>query len=557
MIGAMEIEAEVGSVISQTDPRISAPNQPPPLDGINLFETNTALVEAVERDGAQPWLERLTEIGELAGRREVLELGALANDNPPQLKNFDRFGNRVDDVDYHPAYHQLMTIACSYGIHSLPWTEGPGGHAARAAMSMTWSQVEAGHGCPISMTYAAIPTLRKTPPLAAYWEPLLTRNAYDPRGILPTEKGGSLAGMAMTEKQGGSDVRANLTTARAAGDGNWLLDGHKWFCSAPTCDLLLVLAQTDEGLSCFAVPRVLGSGALNGVRIQRLKDKLGNRSNASSEIEFHGATAQLVGEQGRGVQTIVEMVNHTRLDCLIGSAAGMRWALAQAAHHAAHRSAFGRLIAEQPLMQAVLADLALESEAATALAMRLASSYDSDAPDQVAFRRIATAVAKYWVCKRQPMMVAEALEVLGGNGYAEESGMPRLFRESPLNGVWEGSGNVICLDVLRACRREPESLDALLAEIRAGSDALPELSELADTLAFELQSDDAESQARVTVERLAIGLQASLLARFAPSSVSDAFASTRLRGEGGRAFGALPRGIDVAAITARATPAFR
>ncbi len=542
---------------STTDPRLRAPNQPPPLAGIDLFATNLPLSESLERSGAEAWRDRCVEIGTVAGRSEVLELGRLANDFPPEYKPFDRYGNRVDEAVYHPAYHELMAIATERGLHSLPWTEGKGGHAARAAMFMTWSQVEAGHGCPISMTYAAVPALKVTPAVADNWVPLLTRNAYDGSSLPAGDKPGALAGMAMTEKQGGSDVRANLTTATQLGapEDPWLIDGHKWFCSAPMCDLFLILAQTDEGPTCFAIPRLLGPNQRNGIRVQRLKDKLGNRSNASSEIEFHGTHGWLLGEPGRGIQTIIEMVNHTRLDCILGSASGMRWALAQAAHHAAHRSAFGRLLAEQPMMQGVLADLALESEAATVLAMRLASAYDSDDPQEAKFRRIATAVSKYWVCKRQPAMVAEALEVLGGNGYAEESGMPRLYREAPLNGIWEGSGNVICLDVLRAAAKEEGTLEALVAEIRLGASGNPEIEDACnEALAAVSNPDSAQANARFAVERLAIALQASLLTRFAPQQVADAFIATRVRGDGGRAFGSFRQGPDVAFLAARATP---
>jgi len=539
------------------DARLKAPNQPPPLAEIDLFATNLPLAESLERSGAEAWREHCVEIGTLAGRQEVLELGRLANDFPPEYKPFDRYGNRVDEVVYHPAYHELMHYATDRGLHSLPWTEGQGGHAARAAMFMTWSQVEAGHGCPISMTYAAVPALKATPGLAEQWIPLLTRNGYDGDSIPAAEKPGALAGMAMTEKQGGSDVRANLTTATPLGSAEdpWLIDGHKWFCSAPMCDVFLILAQADEGPTCFAIPRLLGPDQRNGIRVQRIKDKLGNRSNASSEIEFHGTHGWLVGEPGRGIQAIIEMVNHTRLDCVLGSASGMRWALAQAAHHAAHRSAFGRLLADQPMMQGVLADLALESEAATVLAMRLATAYDSSDPQEAKFRRIATAVGKYWVCKRQPAMVAEALEVLGGNGYAEESGMPRLYREAPLNGIWEGSGNVICLDVLRAAAREEGTLEALVAEIKLGSGDRPEVeSACNEALAAIADPESAQANARFAVERLALALQASLLSRFAPDQVADAFIATRIRGEGGRAFGSLRQGVDVAFLTARATP---
>ncbi len=518
-------------------------NQPPPLEGYNLFTENRPLVEALRREGGG-WLEeRATGLGELLGA-EPLTWGTLANEYPPRLHTHDRFGERIDEVEFHPSWHWLLGLGVEHGLHALPWREPvPGAHAGRAALFLTLSQVEAGVGCPLSMTYAAVPALRRQPELAAEWEPRLTSLEYDP-GLRPAaEKAGALCGMAMTERQGGSDVRANETTAQPIAGGEAVLHGHKWFCSAPMCDAFLVLAQAPGGLSCYFLPRVLPDGERNRFHIERLKDKLGNRSNASSEIALDGAWAQLVGEEGRGVQTIIEMVNHTRLDCVLGAAALMRRAVAEATHHAAHRAAFGRLLNEQPLMLNVLADLCLDSEAATVTAMRLARAYDEgDLP----FRRLATAVSKYWVCKATPPLVAEALECLGGNGFVEESVLPRLYRESPLNSLWEGAGNVNCLDVLRAMEKTPESVEAFLAEV--------ELGEI-DTAGLRRELAKAnESEARRLVEQLALALQASLLARHSEPAIADAFLATRLRGEGGRAYGTLPAGIDAAAIVERHRP---
>jgi putative acyl-CoA dehydrogenase len=424
---------------------------------------------------------------------------------------------------------------------------------ARAALFMLLAQVEAGVGCPLSMTYSAVPALRLQPELAAEWEPRFASTVYDPRLVPAADKTGALCDMAMTEKQGGSDVRANTTLARPLGsDGEYELTGHKWFCSAPMCDAFLVLAQAPGGLSCFLLPRFTPDGRRNGFQLQRLKDKLGNRSNASSEVEFHAAWARLVGEEGRGVQTILEMVNHTRLDCVISAAAGLRAGTARAIHHAMHRRAFGKLLIDQPLMRNVLADLALESEAATTAMMRLARAYDQA---ETPFRRLATAVLKYWTCKRAPVHAAEALECLGGNGYVEEWGMARLYREAPLNSIWEGSGNVQCLDALRAIQKSPESLQALLAEIweaRGGDHRLDiYVSELRAQLD---RTEDLELRARRLVERLALALQGSLLVRHAPPEIADAFCASRLDGDGGRAFGTLPAGTDFAAILERAAP---
>ena len=536
-------------------------NQAPPLQGYNVFEQDTVLVEALEREGAGWARELAVEVGAFAGG-EGIDLGRQANENPPILRTHDRFGNRIDEVEFHPAWHRLMDFAVSHGAHSLPWTaDRPGGHVARAGVFLPLGQAEAGHGCPMSMTYSGVPALRATPEIAAEWEPLLTSTTYDPRLVPIADKAGALCGMAMTEKQGGSDVRANTTHARPLNGGGpgaeYEIVGHKWFCSAPMCDAFLVLAQADAGLSCFLLPRVLPDGTRNRFHLQRLKDKLGNRSNASSEVEFRGAWARLVGEEGRGVPTIIEMVTHTRLDCVLGSTGGMRIGVAMATHHAAHRSAFGNLLIDQPAMQNVLADLCVESEAATITAMRLARAYDESAEDvsEMLFKRLATAVAKYWICKRGPMHAVESLECLGGNGYVEESGMPRIYRESPLNSIWEGSGNVICLDVLRALARSPESLEPFMSEVEQGATAEPRLARFVDGLKAELSDfTDAERRARRIVEQMAVALQGSLAVRYADPAVADAFCASRLDGDWGRAFGTLPAGIDARAIVERHRP---
>jgi putative acyl-CoA dehydrogenase len=538
-------------------------NQPPPLEGYDVFGADVALAEATEREGAGWAADDLHALGLLAGSPEAIGWGFEANRNPPELRTHDRYGHRVDQVAYHPAYHELMRVAVGHGLHGAPWAvDKPGAHVARAAGFLVWSQVESGHGCPISMTYSIVPALRAAPALADEWVPRLAARAYDPRDVPAREKPGALTGMGMTEKQGGSDVRANTTRADAApavGDGAHTLTGHKWFCSAPMSDAFLMLAQAPAGLSCFFVPRWLPDGERNvGFRLVRLKDKLGNRSNASSEIELDGAVAWLVGDEGRGVRTIIDMVTHTRLDCVLGATATMRQATVQALHHAAHRHAFGATLADQPLMRNVLADLAIESEAATVTALRLARAFDeANRGDEGAdaFRRLATAVAKYWVCKRQPTHVGEALECLGGNGYVEESIMPRLFRESPLNGIWEGSGNVICLDVLRAVAREPAVIEAFLGEmevVRGADDRLDAAvarirSELGDVYGI-------EARARRVVETMALALQASLLIRHSHPAVAGAFCASRLGGEGGLALGTLPPGTDVGTVIERSRP---
>lgn len=532
-------------------------NQAPPFTGHDLSSSDAALLSGVVRENAGWATGELRRLGALAGSERAGEWGRLANEHPPILRTHDRYGRRIDEVEFHPAWHELMTVAVENGLHAAPWSsDRPGAHVARAAKFYLWTQVEAGHGCPISMTYAAVAALRQDPALTAEWEPLLTSRDYDFGLRPPLDKRGVLAGMAMTEKQGGSDVRAGTTRAERLGDGSYALTGHKWFNSAPMCDVFLVLAQAPGGLSCFLLPRVLPDGTRNAVHLMRLKDKLGNRSNASAEVEYHGATAWLVGEEGRGVRTIMEMVNMTRLDCVIGSAAGMRYGVTRAVHHATHRAAFGRRLIDQPLMRNVLADLALESEAATTLMTRLAGAADravAGDPAESALRRTALAAGKYWVCKRAPAHAAEALECLGGNGYVEESQLPRLFRESPLNGIWEGSGNVAALDVLRALDREPEALEAFFAEVSLAAGADRRLDEAAGRLRGSLGDlTDAEARARRVAEEMALVLQGSLLVRLAPPAVADAFCASRLSAGAGRAFGTLPAGLDLKAVIDRA-----
>jgi putative acyl-CoA dehydrogenase len=534
-------------------------NQVPPLAGYDVFGADAALVEALDRDGASWASDELHELGRLAGAAPSQDLGRLAEANRPVLQTHDRYGNRIDVVEYHPAYHQLMTTAISHGLHAAPWSDGrSGAHVARAAKVITWYQVDGGHVCPISMTYSVIPALRRNALLAAEWEPRICSRFYDPADRPASQKAGATCGMAMTEKQGGSDVRTNTTTARPVGDCDYLLTGHKWFCSAPMSDGFLMLAQAPAGLSCFWVPRWTPDGRRNLIAIQRLKDKLGDRSNASSEIELLETWGVRVGDEGAGVRTIIEMVSHTRLDCTLGSAAIMRQCVAQATWHAHHRRAFGAVLDDQPLMANVLADLAIESEATTAAALRLARAFDA-APDdehEMALKRLVTPVIKYWTCKRAPQHAAEALECLGGAGFVEESGLPRLYRQSPVNGVWEGSGNVICLDVLRALKRAPETLTAYWAEVSGAAGGDPRFDQaLAELRTVMNDLGDAEARARRLVERLALVFQGSLLVRHAPSAVADAFCASRLAGDGGRTFGTLPSGVDTRGIVDRARPA--
>jgi putative acyl-CoA dehydrogenase len=547
-------------------------NQVPLLEDWDVFSTNTPLVEALQREGAAWVAERAVELGRLIGS-EPQRWGVLANENKPVLRTHDRYGNRLDEVEFHPAWHKLMTLGVQWELHALPWrSREPAAHAARAALYITAMQAEAGFACPITMTFAAIPALRAQPELAAEWEPLLTATTYDPRSIPAHAKGSAISGMAMTEKQGGSDVRANTTFARPINGGGaaaeYELTGHKWFCSAPMSDMFLVLAQTTTDTpapSCFLMPRILPDGSRNAFAIQRLKDKLGNHSNASSEVELHGAWARMVGEPGRGVPTIIEMVGHTRLDCVLGTAAGMRAGVVQATHHAAHRSAFGKRLIDQPLMRNVLADLCVESEAATALAMRLARAYDEagaeslassdDLSDAHLFKRLATAVAKYWVCKRAPNHAFESLECLGGNGYVEDSGMPRLYREAPLTSIWEGSGNVMSLDVLRALSRNPRSLEVFLSELELARGADRRLDAHLDGLRAEFSNlQDIEPRARLVVEKMALGLQGSLLVRHTPPAVADAFCAGRLDRGAGLEYGTLPARTDFESIIARSRP---
>ncbi|GGX57469.1 acyl-CoA dehydrogenase family protein [Streptomyces fructofermentans] len=534
-------------------------NQAPALAPYDASD-DAALVEGLRREDAAWAEEDVRRLGRLAGGEEAQSWGEQANRFTPELRTHDRFGNRVDEVDFHPSWHRLTDVAVAEGLAAAPWAdERPGAHVARTAKGLVWGHTEVGHGCPTSMTYAAVPALRRQPELAAVYEPLLVSRVYDPGLRVPSGKRGLLAGMGMTEKQGGSDVRTNTTTASPTAEpGVYTLRGHKWFTSAPMCDVFLVLAQAPGGLSCFLVPRILPDGTRNTFRIQRLKDKLGNRSNASSEPEFDNTVAWLVGPEGQGVKTIIEMVNCTRLDCVMTTATLMRKTLVEAGHHTRHRAAFGALLVDQPLMRNVLADLALESEAATTLTLRLAGAADravrGDAQEQ-AFRRIATAVGKYWVTKRGPAFTAEALECLGGNGYVEESGMPRHYREAPLLSIWEGSGNVNALDVLRALGRAPDTADALFAELSParGADAHLDAAvvRLKDTL-----SDPAlaERGARRLVELMALTLQGALLVRHAPAAVADAFCATRLGGDWGNAFGTLPASANLDSILGRALP---
>ena len=537
-------------------------NQVPPLVGHDTA-ADPALLEGLEREGAGWAAAEVHELGRLAGTEEAIGWGRLAERVPPVLNRFDRYGNRIDEVTYIPAYHQLMGTAVSHGLHAAPWGDDrPGAHVARAAKFYTWN-VDAGHGCPISMTYAVVPALRANPELSARFEPLLTNREYDFGLRAPETKRGLIAGMSMTEKQGGSDVRANTTTATPIGsgaDGTYTLVGHKWFTSAPMSDMFLTLAQAPGGLSCFLLPRVLPDGTANPIRFQRLKDKMGNKSNASSEIEYENALGWLVGEEGRGVRTIVEMVNMTRLDCVIGSSMGMRSALIQAAHHARHRSAFGKLLIDQPAMRNVLADLQLESEAATTAMMRLAGANDRAIrgdEQEAALRRLALAATKYYVCKRAPIAAGEALECLGGNGYIEDFDLARIYRELPLLSIWEGSGTVAALDALRAIGREPGTLDAYFAETELAVGLDVRYDDALDRLKKELTTaDDIELRGRRIAEQIALVFQGGLLLRHAPAPIADAFCASRLARDWGGALGTLPTGLDLAPILERTEAGF-
>lgn len=548
-------------------------NQAPPFGDVNLFGCDLALREGLAREGGGWAADQLERLGERLGARDLQELARLANEHGPRLVTHDRQGRRIDEIEFHPAWHALMALLVESGAHSLPW-EAPraGSQVARAAAYLMFGQVENGSQCPVTMTYAAVPALRQAPALAARWLPKILSRDYDPRSLPVEQKRGALVGMGMTEKQGGSDVRANTTRAApidpaqarerfgAGHEDAWSIVGHKWFFSAPQADAHLILAQTDgagsAGLSCFFVPRYLPDGSRNAVRVQRLKNKLGNRSNASSEVEFCDAVGWVIGKEGRGIPTILEMGSHTRLDCVLGSAGTMRAALTHALHHARGRVAFGRPLAEQPLMENVLADLALESEAATAFALRLARCFDGrDDPHEALLARVLTPAGKYWICKRGPAFGAEAMEVMGGNGYVEDGPLARLYREFPVNSIWEGSGNVMCLDVLRALSKGPDVREALAAELApaAGRDGRYD-AYCADLLEALPRASEDEGGARRLAERLVVAVQAGLLLRHAPPYVSDAFLASRIARDAGGAFGRLPSGLDCAAILARALP---
>ncbi|MCW2717926.1 MAG: acyl-CoA dehydrogenase protein [Pseudonocardia sp.] len=528
-------------------------NQPPPIAGYDALACDPALTDAVRREGASDALPALGQLGQIVASAEAREHARLADAHSPVLHTHDRYGHRVDEVEFHPSWHWLMRTSVGWGLHGTPWVAEPssGAHVARAAGFYLMGQLESGHCCPISMTYASVPALRRDPELAAAYEPGLRSTTYEFGLTEPSTKAGLLAGMSMTEKQGGSDVRAGTTQAKPQPDGTYRLTGHKWFTSAPMNDLFLTLAQAPGGLTCFVLPRVLPDGTRNAIRLERLKDKLGNRSNASAEIEYTDAVGWRLGDEGRGVPTIIDMVSMTRLDCVLGSASITRAALTEAAHHVQHRSAFGSRLADTPLMQTVIADLALESEAATALAMRLAGAVDRG---EDALLRLALPASKYLVCKRTPSAVAEALECLGGNGYVEESGMPRLYREAPLNSIWEGSGNVTALDVLRAVTREPDSVDAVLAECDAALGADDWFDRGLQELRVELRSREPR-RARRLAEMLALCLQGSLLLRFAPDEVSSAFVNSRFLPDGPwRTAGTLPAESHTEALLDRVTP---
>ncbi|QRY48309.1 acyl-CoA dehydrogenase family protein [Mycolicibacterium boenickei] len=530
-------------------------NQVPTLEDYNPA-TSPVLAEALIREGGEWGGDEVHELGAINGSAQAQRWGELADRNRPVLHTHDRYGFRVDEVEYDPAYHELMNVAVTHGLHGAPWADDrEGSHVVRAAKTSVWT-VEPGHVCPISMTYAVVPALRFNPELAAIYEPLLTSRVYDPELKLATTKAGITAGMSMTEKQGGSDVRAGTTEATPNGDGTYSLRGHKWFTSAPMCDIFLVLAQAPGGLSCFFLPRILPDGSRNRMFLQRLKDKLGNHANASSEVEYDGATAWLVGEEGRGVPTIIEMVNLTRLDCTLGSATSMRNGLTRAVHHAQHRKAFGAYLIDQPLMRNVLADLAVEAEAATMLAMRMAGATDKAVRGderEALLRRIGLAAGKYWVCKRATPHAAEAMECLGGNGYVEDSGMPRLYREAPLMGIWEGSGNVSALDTLRAMATRPESIEVLFDELSKTAGQDPRLDRHVTTLQNDLQDlETITYRGRKVAEDISLALQGALLVRHGHPAVAEAFLASRLGGQWGQAFGTLPTGLDLAPILERA-----
>ena len=532
-------------------------NQVPPLEGRNLYATNRALQDAAVREGAGYAQDALHEAGEELAGAEWIRRGVEANRNPPTFQPFDRLGYRRDEFDFHPAWHECMTWLKRHGVDTGAWAEPrPGAHVRRAALFQMFAEIECGSLCPTTMTYGAVPVVSRTPELAGEWLPKLLSRDYDPRSLPVARKLGATMGMGVTEKQGGSDVRANTTRAEPLGDGWYRLVGHKWFFSASMSDAFLVTARSAGGLSCFFVPRLLADGTGNGLHLQRAKDKLGDRSNAGAEVEIRGALGRLVGEEGRGVPTVVEMATYTRLDCANGSAGIMRAALSQALHHASHRSAFGQRLIDTPLMRNVLADMALEVEAHIALAMRVSGAFDRAADErEELLRRIITPVAKYWVCKRCPALTVEAMEVLGGNGYVEDGPMPRLYRQAPLNSIWEGSGNIMCLDVLRALRKHPRVLEALDAEITPALGRNATLDRYVERLRQDLMdAAAAETAARRLVEGIGLAVQAALLVRHAPDEIARAFCASRLGGDWGRSFGTLPPSTAFDAILARAWP---
>ena len=530
-------------------------NQPPPFENINLFTSDVALQAAVIAAFGEAHVDRLSDFGARVGSAETAEWAMQANANPPQLKAFDRYGRRIDEVDFHPAYHRLMALGLDAGVASAAWSGATAGHVLHAALEFLMAQAEPGVCCPMSMTSAAPAALRFQPGLAAIWMPKILASRYDPSSQPVHGKSGATIGMAMTEKQGGSDVRANTTRAVKRADGGYTLTGHKWFCSAPMSDAFLTLAYTDNGLTCFLAPRWTPDGERNAIHLMRLKDKLGDRANASAEIEYHGAYAEIVGEEGRGVRTIIDMVHHTRLDCILAPAAYMRQALANALWHTAHRTAFQNRLSDQPLMRAVLADMAIESEAATALAFRIARGFDESANEgEAAFARIATPIGKYWINKRVVNLACEAMEAHGGAGYVEESVMARIYRQSPLNSIWEGSGNVVCLDILRAIGRDPRSAGEFIAELEKARGANRLLDRTIDDVKVRLAGPPDEANARRLAETMALALQGATLARSTPSFVFDAFCAIRLVDRPGLTFGAIEAKIDVGALIGRAMP---
>jgi putative acyl-CoA dehydrogenase len=528
-------------------------NQPLPLVDYNLYSIDIGVQEALAREGGAWALDSISQFGHLLGQQKVLHDGHLANKFPPQLKTFDRYGHRIDEVEFHPAYHNMMRLGKENGVHCVAWTSKNGGHVVHTALEYLLSQVEGGVCCPLTMTYAAIPSLQNNQELSENWIPKILMAKYDNRFLPAEEKNSLMMGMAMTEKQGGSDVRSNTTIAKKITQDRYLLTGHKWFCSAPMSDAFLTLAQTSKGLTCFFVPRFLPDGTKNRIFIQRLKDKLGNHSNASSEIEYNDTWAIRVGDEGRGVSTIIEMVHHTRLDCCTAATSFMRQSLTQAVHHAKHRKAFGKLLINQPLMKNVIADLVLEWESALMLTFRIARAYDSDSTEEKAFARLAVAIAKYWTNKRCSYFVNEAMECLGGAGYVEESNLPRLYREAPLNGIWEGSGNVICLDVLRSIHKDPTVLDVFFAEVEPVIGLDCRFDNFLNGLKKDLSSlESAQYQARFITEKMALCLQSALYIQHGNQTSVDAFLQSRIAGRWGKAFGTLPVGIEVDSILNRA-----